>query len=258
MDTAPRHVLLELDGEGDLQTVYGDDDDDDRSLGGATVAYDSGDETAPYLGEDGARTASSRFWAVSWDKRGKKWRASYYDADSKTGYIGSFDTKELAAHAYNAAVRRAGLEGKRRMNEVDASGELVPKSGHQSTRDRAAVVGPDPARAPTATSFKFWGVNWNKKERRWAARYRNADSKNRTIGYFDTEELAAHAVNAAVRRAGLEGRRHTNPIVDGQLMPRERKTKKKRRREEPIADAAGPPPTHARRQRRAINYAEDD
>ena len=63
----------------------------------------------------------------------------------------------------------------------------------------------------------------------------------------------AHAVNAAIRRAGLEGRRKTNPVVDGQLVPRER-TKKanghgpryKRRREEP---AAATPSPRARRRR---------
>ena len=68
--------------------------------------------------------------------------------------------------------------------------------------------------------------------RRWQARYYDASGKMRHIGYFDTQEAAAHAVNAAIRRAGLEGRRKTNPVVDGQLVPRERKTKK-RRRDEP-------------------------
>ena len=79
------------------------------------------------------------------------------------------------------------------------------------------------------------------------AYYKGANSKNRTIGYYDTQEQAAHAVNAAIRRAGLEGRRKTNPVVDGQLVPRERKRTKKRRREEP---AAATPPTRARRPRR--------
>ena len=46
---------------------------------------------------------------------------------------------------------------------------------------------------------------------------------NRVIGRFDTQEQAAHAVNAAIRRAGLEGRRKTNPVVDGQLVPMTRK-----------------------------------
>ena len=77
---------------------------------------------------------------------------------------------------------------------------------------------------------------------RWEARYKDANGKRRTAGYFDTQEAAAHAVNAAIRRAGLEGRRKTNPVVDGQLVPR--KTTYKRRRDEP---AAAPSPRTRRR-----------
>ena len=55
--------------------------------------------------------------------------------------------------------------------------------------------------------------------------YRDANGKNCHIGLLDTQEAAAHAYNAAVRRAGLDGRRKTNPVVDGQLVPRKR-TKK--------------------------------
>ena len=63
------------------------------------------------------------------------------------------------------------------------------------------------------------------------------------IGYFDTQEEAAHAFNAAIRRAGLDGRRKTNPVVDGQLVPKKRKARghgpprksRKRRSEEPAA-----------------------
>ena len=77
-------------------------------------------------------------------------------------------------------------------------------------------------------------MSWHKQNRRWLAQYTDANGKRRCIGYFDTQEAAAHAVNAAIRRSGLEGRRHTNPVVDGQLMPRTYKTKK-RRRDEPAA-----------------------
>ena len=72
------------------------------------------------------------------------------------------------------------------------------------------------------------------------------------------QEAAAHAVNAAIRRAGLAGKRKTNPVVDGQLVPRARKAKghgrdasRKRRRDE----TATTPSTHARRPRRAVDYA---
>ena len=110
-----------------------------------------------------------------------------------------------------------------------------PAWGQDKPRDRSAVVAPDPSRDPTATTSKFWGVTWVKRERQWEAQYTDATGKKRYIGYYDTQEAAAHAVNAAIRRAGLEGKRHTNPVVDGQLVPRARKTPKKRRREEPAA-----------------------
>jgi hypothetical protein len=61
----------------------------------------------------------------------------------------------------------------------------------------------------------------------------------------------SHAVNAAIRRAGLEGRRKTNPVVDGQLVPKKRKANghgekslRKRRREEA---APATPSTRGRR-----------
>ena len=158
------------------------------------------------------------------------------------------DDEEEAARAVNKAIRDAGLEGKRRMNAVDATGALMPKRSGAPTRpdqdrDRSAVVAPDPSRAPTETTSKFWGVTWHKAGRRWEACYSDANGKKRHIGLYDTKEAAAHAVNAAIRRAGLEGKRRTNPVVDGQLVPKPPGPhNKKRRREEP----AGTPSTRAR------------
>ena len=93
-------------------------------------------------------------------------------------------------------------------------------------------------------------MSWCKRERRWKAQYTDAKSKRRHIGLFDTQEAAAHAVNGAIRRAGLENSRHTNPVVDGQLVPRERKREKRGREE----SAAAAPSTRARRPRRAVNF----
>ena len=129
------------------------------------------------------------------------------------------------------------------MNAVDATGALVPR---EYRFDRSAVVAPDPARAPSATTSNFWGVNWDKQNRRWKANYRDASGKNRYLGLFDTQEAAAHAVNAAIRRAGLEGLRNINPVVDGQLVPKppRKPSSRKRRREE---SAAATPSQRARR-----------
>ena len=171
--------------------------------------------------------------------------------------IGRFDEEEEAARAYNKAIRDAGLEVKRHINAVDATGALMPRK-YGSVR--SAVVAPDPARAPAETSSKFWGVCWDKRNRRWRAQYTDANDKMRFIGNFDDQEAAAHAVNAAIRRAGLEGRRKTNPVVDGQLVPRALKAPghgespraRKRRRDK---SGAAIPSTRARRPRRAVDYA---
>jgi hypothetical protein len=212
---------------------------------------------------------SSRFWGVSWDRCAKRWQAQYTDADSKVRKIGYFDDQEEAARAVNKAIRDAGLEGKRRVNAVDATGSLVPRTWALTAKvrsaysiDRSAVVAPDPSRAPTATWSKFWGVCWNKNHRLWLAYYKDANGKQRSIGYFNDQEQAARAYNAAIRRAGLEGRRKTNPVVDGQLVPRARKASghgqkasyKRRREESAAAAAAAAPSQRARRARRAVNF----
>ena len=111
---------------------------------------------------------------------------------------------------------------------------------------------------PTAPTSKFWGVSWENKSRRWKANYNDADGKNRHLGLYDTQEAAAHAVNAAIRRAGLEGRRKTNPVVDGQLVPRALKARghgpeylRDRKRGRHDESPAATPSTRARRPRRA-------
>ena len=104
-------------------------------------------------------------------------------------------------------------------------------------------------------------MSWHKQNRRWLAQYTDANGKRRCIGYFDTQEAAAHAVNAAIRRAGLDGKRRTNAVVDGQLVPKSgprsgpmRGSRYKRRRDEPAAT----PSPRARRPRRAVNYDDSE
>ena len=71
-------------------------------------------------------------------------------------------------------------------------------------------------------------MHWHKSARRWEAQYKDADGKARSIGLYDTQEAAAHAVNAAIRALppDVQRRRKTNPVVDGQLVPRERKRRR--------------------------------
>ena len=234
METPPIHVLLALDAQ----------------ILGGEVGYGTSTPSSPVVsltghdGEGTTRTTSSRFWGVSWHQQNNKWQAQYQDVDGKTRSLGTFDDEEEAARAYNKAIRDAGLEGRRKTNAVDATGALVPKPlrGY-NRRACSAVVAPDPAPAPLAKTSKFWGVCWNSVLRVWAARYTDANGKHRHIGHFVTEEAAAHAVNAAIAALppDVQRRRHTNPVVDGQLVPRVRKTKKRRRDE-----AAATPSTRPR------------
>ena len=102
---------------------------------------------------------------------------------------------------------------------------------------------------------------WDERKQRWRASYVDGTGRRHVLGFFvrGEEAAAAHAVNAAIRRAGLEGRRKTNPVVDGQLVPRAlkarghgppRKSRSKRRRDEPAAAAPSP---RARRQGSAVD-----
>ena len=178
--------------------------------GDETVAYDSG----------GARTASSRFWGVHWHRQHKKWQANYYLNHGKSVHVGDFDDEEAAARARDQAVRDAGLEDQCQTNPVDSTGALVPRE-LTIRLDRSAVVAPDPARDPTETTSKFWGVTWDKSKRQWKAKYKDAIGKTRNIGRFDTQEEAARAVNKAIRDAGLQNKRRMNPVdAMGALVPK--------------------------------------
>ena len=70
--------------------------------------------------------------------------------------------------------------------------------------------------------------------RRWEAGYKDADGKRRHVGYFDDQESAARAVNAAIRTLppAVQRRRRTNPVVDGQLVPKKRAPRKRQREED--------------------------
>ena len=66
--------------------------------------------------------------SYSQSQRGaKKFKARYRGRDGKPKAIGYFATEEEAAHAYNAALAKHGLESIRKVNTVDEKGRLVAK-----------------------------------------------------------------------------------------------------------------------------------
>ena len=67
------------------------------------------------------------------------------------------------------------------------------------------------AELPTTIS-RFWGVTWDRQNKKWWAYYKDATGKTRSVGYFDDEEEAARARDQAVRDAGLEAKRRMNAV----------------------------------------------
>ena len=149
----------------------------------------------------------SKYWGVTWDRKGRVWRAQYTDGDGKRKSVGRYGNEEEAAYAYNDAIREAGLEGVRKVNPI-VDGKLALKP---------------PLRDPTAAQqSKYWGVTWARKQsKQWRATYNDANTVKRHIGYFDDQEAAALAVNKAIIDAGLAGLRRMNEIdEDGMPVPR--------------------------------------
>ena len=77
-------------------------------------------------------------------------------------------------------------------------------------------------RAQPRFAPKYWGVAWDERKQRWRASYVDGTGRRHVLGFFvrGEEAAAALAVNAAIRAAGLAGRRKTNPVVDGRPVPR--------------------------------------
>ena len=69
-----------------------------------------------------------KFWGVAWDKRKRRWRASYVDEAGRRRGLGFFVRGEeaAAALAVNAAICRAGLSQRRKTNPV-VDGRPVPR-----------------------------------------------------------------------------------------------------------------------------------
>jgi hypothetical protein len=81
-------------------------------------------------------------------------------------------------------------------------------------------VGAAAADAAVEVKSRFWGVTWNRNEKKWVAYYVDVEGKRHTIGYFLDEETAARKRDEAVRAAGLEGKSTMNVDDAGLLVPK--------------------------------------
>ena len=84
----------------------------------------------------------------------------------------------------------------------------------------------------------------------------NDEGDLQTVDDDDDRSVSSEALGiTSSKTESIEGKRRTNPVVDGQLVPKSGPRcgpMRKRRREEPTAAT---PPTRARRPRRAVDYA---
>jgi hypothetical protein len=121
---------------------------------------------------------------------GKRWRAEIR-YDSKQHLLGTFDTEQEAALAYDKEARQCG-EDKPLNYETIAAAEEAAAQAQAKYRLLHDMLRPRP-------SSGFYGVSANGKQWRAEIRY---DSKQHRLGGFDTKQEAALAYDKEARQRG--------------------------------------------------------
>jgi hypothetical protein len=118
---------------------------------------------------------------------GKQWKAQIYYG-SKQHYLGTFETKQEAALAYDREARQCGKDKPLNYKSINAAEEAAVQA--------QAVHPKQPKPRPTSG---FYGVSANKK--RWEANI-NYDSTQHYLGTFETKQEAALAYDREARQCG--------------------------------------------------------
>ena len=247
-------------GERVIVGYYSDDIEAARAHDAAVRAAGLG-ASGSYRFNHRARVKSGKnpYIGVVWDRDSKKYKAEYEDVNGDSQHIGDFDDAVKAAEAYNATIRREGLSSTRELNPLydgvpipreearrsgaarrcggrkgiklnrELNGVLIPLPPEEPNFDGSEVVPPIRSGLMPPTGSHYVGVSWNAEPPRWTARFHLFKSIEKhpgqatvVIGYFRTEEEAALAYNAAIRRYGLESTHKTDPVVNGAPVPKPR------------------------------------
>jgi hypothetical protein len=148
--------------------------------------------------------SSSGFYGVR--AEGNRWSAKI-SYDSKQHYLGSFDTKQEAALAYDREARQCGKDKPLNYESIEAAEEaavqaqaeriVVYDANDQPSRKRSRMGGKVRARPPSG----FYGVSAGNKGMRWKVQIAYGGKKH-YLGTFDTKQEAALAYDREARQCG--------------------------------------------------------
>jgi hypothetical protein len=132
---------------------------------------------------------ASGFYGVRADR--KRWLACIYH-DSKHHNLGTFDTKQEAALAYDRNARQCGEDKPLNYESIEAAEEAAVQAQAEHAHTHPKQPKPRPASG-------FYGVS--AKGKRWQAQL-SYDSKQHNLGAFDTKQEAALAYDRKARQCG--------------------------------------------------------
>jgi hypothetical protein len=134
---------------------------------------------------------ASGFYGVT--TNGKRWQAQIR-YDSKNHSLGTFDTRQEAALAYDREARQCGKDKLLNYESIKAAEEAAVQAQAEHALTHPKQPKPRPASG-------FYGVSALKK--RWKAKI-HSDSKKHNLGSFDTKQEAALAYDRAARQCGKD------------------------------------------------------
>jgi hypothetical protein len=126
--------------------------------------------------------------------RGKRWIAQI-TYDNKLHHLGTFETKQEAALAYDREARQCGEDTPLNYESIKAAEEAAVQAQAEHILVHEMCAGPKQPKPRSASGF--YGVGANLK--RWQA-YIHYDSKKHSLGTFETKQEAALAYDRAARQ----------------------------------------------------------